>query len=122
MEKETFVCSICGKEKDVDAREYHHITPEKTIPVCRSCHKKETAKANAERKLIRSAMIIEISGKKVKASDLRLVPMVAKIIKRHPELKYRAIAEMLGTTVNSVKVLVYKARKRGLLPKRETIP
>lgn len=122
MEKETFTCSICKKEKNIDARENHHVNSTEVIPVCRSCHKKIHVNLRKERMLARSKLTFNANKIKVKVSDVKILYAVAKLVKKHPELKYRAIAEMLGTTVNMVKVSVYRARKRGLLPERETSP
>jgi len=56
------------------------------------------------------------NGEKIDRKNVKLTPLVIKMIKEHPEYKYRYIAEIFGISENHVKNIAFRARKRGLLP------
>jgi len=56
------------------------------------------------------------NGEKVNRKNVKLFPLVVKVLKEHPEYKYRYVAEMFGISENHVKNYAFRARKRGLLP------
>jgi len=56
------------------------------------------------------------NGEKVNRKNVKLFPLVVKVLKEHPEYKYRYIAKMFGISENHVKNYAFRARKRGLLP------
>lgn len=116
LESINYVCPKCNKRKPFyDAFEFHH-EDGKQKPLCRSCHKKRTAKAlEMRRRLNRKEMFVIIEGKKVSLADIRLYHLIVNDIKEHPEFMYRVIAEKYGTTVAYVKNCAHRARLKGRL-------
>jgi len=66
--------------------------------------------------LAKKATIRLPNGEKVNRKNVKLFPLVVKVLKEHPEYKYRYVAEMFGISENHVKNYAFRARKRGLLP------
>jgi len=69
--------------------------------------------AKTESKTKKETIMLE-NGEKISRKNVKITPIIVKMLKEHPEYKYAYIAEQLGTTVHYVKKVASRYQ-RGLL-------
>jgi len=116
IEAAGFTCAECGNQKEYDALEVHEVSPTEHRVLCRSCHRALHVRLRKERELKRSKRFVEIDGERFRLTDVRLKPLIVRELKEHPFLKYGYLARKYYTTVGTIKNIVWRARKEGLLP------
>lgn len=61
----------------------------------------------------KNTVVLE-NGEKISRENVKITPLIVKMLKEHPEYKYTYIAEQLGTTVHYVKKVASRYQ-RGLI-------
>jgi DNA-directed RNA polymerase subunit RPC12/RpoP len=110
----TFICSVCSKEKDIDAKEEHHITPTKTVVLCRSCHRKLHAKMR-KNKATANSLPKKFRERIPEWEYLKKSGRIIRLRQEFPLISCDAIAKLTETTVTNVWKTLSVARKKHIL-------